>query len=321
VAALANRFLDTLPAQDRRVVLDLAREVTLASDEWLTAYPIVRRPSVTAACALVSAVAMPVLDPAGLTLLTCWWLWIFGVDDVFDDATVADERVTGWAGRFEREFPADHVDDDALLGAIGVLHRDLRAYPLYPVLGRRWRDGMVAIVRGMLRERRWNAIAAAQAPDGWPGYAEYLDNGIVTISVLPYTVTACILAGAATAGERLDELQPMVHAAARCFRLANDLRSDARERVEGKVNAVSLLQNDLVRRGADGSTALRAARRRLYRACTADLAYLDAAHRAAPPELATLARFLWAHTTFVWEMYRTSDYDAFARRLRDGSPR
>jgi hypothetical protein len=317
VAALANRFLDALAPEEQRRMLDLARVVTAASDRWLTTYPIVRRPSVTAACALVSAVAMPVLDVAELTLLTCWWLWIFGVDDVFDDSTVPDEWATSWADRYQRELPIDHVDGDALLGAIGALHRELRAYPLYPLIGHRWRDGMTAIVRAMLRERQWSAGAAYGR---WPSYQEYLDNGIVTIAMRPYTVTACILAGDAAAGERLDALDPMIRAAARCFRLANDLRSDARERAEGKINAVSLLQHDLVGQGADEAAALHTARQLLDRVCTADLAYLDAAHRAAPPERATLARFLWAHTTFVWEMYRTSDYDTLSRLLREESP-
>src|SRR6266498_5523283 len=63
-----------------------------------------------------------------------------------------------------------------------------------------------------------------------------------TIALRPYTLTAAILAGEPAAVGELPALDPMICGAARCFRLANDLRSDVRERAEGKLNAVSLLQ-------------------------------------------------------------------------------
>src|SRR5215217_3990581 len=102
VPQVASSLLPTVPVAERRRLLDVARQVTACCDAWLTEYPIVRRPSVTAACALVSPVAMPSLAVAGLGLLTRWWLWMFGVDDVFDDAAVPDERVDEWIRRFVR---------------------------------------------------------------------------------------------------------------------------------------------------------------------------------------------------------------------------
>ena len=48
----------------------------------------------------------------------------------------------------------------------------------------------------------------------------------------------------------------MICSAARCFRLANDLRSDAREREEGKLNGVSLLLREFMIEEPGDSQAL-----------------------------------------------------------------
>jgi hypothetical protein len=311
VPASTDQLLVALPATERRQLLEVARQVTSSSEAWLREYPIVRRPSVTAACALVSTVAMPGLAVAELDLLTRWWLWIFGVDDVLDDLEIPDEPVAAWARRFLRDLPTRPGDGDPLRAAFGSIHHDLRRYPLYPSLEARWRTGMVEIIRGMLLERRWSCAAPAQKPS----YQAYLDNATATIAVRPYTLTAAILAGEPAAVGELPALDPMIRAAARCFRLANDLRSDVRERAEGKLNAVSLLQRDYAARGLGEEAAAQAGREWLRNRCAGDLADLDAARHTVPPALATLARFLWAHTSFVWDMYRFGDYDTLSALL------
>jgi hypothetical protein len=305
------KYLAVLPAAQRRLLLDLAREVSAQCEDWLRGYPIVRRPSVTAASSLVSAIALPTAAPSDLRLLTCWWLWIFGVDDVFDDPAADDEWIARWAERFASDPPTDPADDDLLRAALGSIHHALSSYPLFPCLAGRWRAGMTGIVQGMLTERYWSASTP-------PTFQAYLATGMTTIAVRPYTVTACVLAGDPAAAAAFGTLDPMISAAARCFRLANDLRSDDRERLEGKLNALTLLSGEYPAGGLPDEGALHAARRALYDTCLADLAYLDQARHGAPPEIATLARFLWAHTTFVWDMYQVSDYDTVSALLCEG---
>src|SRR5436190_14408978 len=99
-------------------------------------------------------------------------------------------------------------------------------------MAERWRAGMAGVVRGMLVERRWSTGEP-------PSFEEYLDTATTTIAVRPYTVTACVLAGEPGAVAAFDALDPLIATVARCFRLANDLRSEARERDEGTVNAVT----------------------------------------------------------------------------------
>jgi terpene synthase-like protein len=171
---------------------------------------------------------------------------------------------------------------------------------------------MAEIVQGMLTERRWSISSSP------PSFQAYLANGMTTIAVRPYTLTGCVLTGERDAVAAFETLDPMINAAARCFRLANDLRSDSRERQEGKLNALTLLLAGHPARSPVDADALRAARCRLRDICVADLEYLDQARRAAPAQIATLARFLWAHTAFVWDMYQISDYDTVSSFLRDG---
>jgi Terpene synthase family 2, C-terminal metal binding len=310
--ASAIGYLTALPAAERRQVLDAAGEVAAACEGWLRAYPIVRRPSVTAACSLVSTVALRGADLARLAVLTRWWLWIFGVDDVFDDPDADDAAVTSWTRRFIDDFPTGRDDGDPLRAALGSIHGELSRFPLFAGLAARWQAGMVGVVQGMLLERGWNVAAS-------PTFEEYLATGMTTIAVRPYTITACVLADEPAAAAAFDTLDPMIESTARCFRLANDLRSEARERQEGKLNAVTLLHQAYAGRGLGDEQAMAAARRRLRESCLADLAALETARRAAPPAVATLAQFLWAHAAFVWDMYQDHDYDTVSTLLRAGA--
>ncbi len=305
-------YLAVLPAAQRRHLLDRAREVTAQCEDWLRVYPIVLRPSVTAACSLISTVALPGAGTAELRLLTCWWLWIFGVDDLLDDPAADDSQIAFWTERFASDPPTDPADDDPLRAALGSVHTALSRYPLFACLASQWRTGMAEIVQGMLTERQWSTSMP-------PTFQAYLANGMATIAVRPYTLTGCILAGERAAAAAFEALDPIINAAARCFRLANDLRSDSRERQEGKLNALTLLQAEYSARDQQDNEALRAARRRLHDTCVADLQFLDRAKRTAAPQIATLARFLWAHTAFVWDMYQVGDYDAVSTLLREGA--
>jgi hypothetical protein len=317
--------LADLSAGQRGALLDVAAEVSATSEEWLASYPVVARSPVTAACSLAAAIGMPGLGVPELALMTRWWLWIFGVDDRFDDPGYPDFELESWTAEFTAALHGDSsgANSDLLLAAFGSIHRDLRGYPVFGVLDEPWRRGMADIVQGMHTERRWHVGLTGAAV---PSFEEYLKNGITTICVRPYTITACVVAGELAAAAGFGALDPMIRAAARCFRLANDLRSDSRERQEGKLNAVSLLRHkfaaDPARPMPDGDdswdSALEKARAQIQAACADDLSYLERAMRRAPPEIRNLARFLWAHTAFVVDMYEVGDYDTVSAMLTAG---
>jgi hypothetical protein len=314
MSAVPSRYLASLPTAEQERLLDVAGQVTEVCERWLDEYPVVLRPSVTGACSLVSAVGMPALAVPELALLTRWWLWIFGIDDRFDDYARSDDELTEWALRFTNSLRYTEITEgDPLIAAFCSICRDIAQYPLYPPLHASWRRGMRDIVHGMLVERQWHTALSGSE---FPRYETYLANGMRTISMRPYTVTACILADDPAAAADFASLAPMISASARCFRLANDLRSDARERAEGKLNAVSLLQHDLIGTGMSEAAAVEMAQARLRAACTADLARLARLRSSVPPTLRTLAGFLCAHTDFVCDMYERGDYDTMSDALR-----
>jgi hypothetical protein len=151
-------------------------------------------------------------------------------------------------------------------------------------------------------------------------YATYLANGLRTISVLPYTVVACVAATDTPAAAGFGLLRPAITRAARCFRLANDLGSEARERAEGKLNAVTLLASRLVASGVPADSAAATARRMIRVACDTDLAWLYAARRTVAPPLPAMAGFLCDHAAFVCDLYEFGDYDILSRQLRTPAP-
>jgi terpene synthase-like protein len=299
----------------RQGFLDRATVVADDCEAWLTRYPIVRRASVTSACALVSTAAAPDLGTPELTLLTQWWLWIFGIDDRFDDPGYPLDTIDRWSAAFLDALHRDRFDDpsEALLAAFGSVRAGLGRYPLYPTLHDAWRRAMADVVTGMRIERGW--LEAGSLPD----YDTYLANGMVTIAMRPYTLVACALMDHVPALADLSALDPVIAAAARCFRLANDLRSDGRERAEGKVNAVILLEHALRQHGLGPDAARRRARAELTARCGADLAYLRRTRDTTTPSIRALARFLCAHTEFVWQMYQTGDYDTITAMLAGAS--
>jgi hypothetical protein len=174
------------------------------------------------------------------------------------------------------------------------------------------------IVRGMLVERGWSSLPCA---GDLPDYATYLRTAMRTISMWPYTVTTCVVADELPAVAAFGRLDPLIRTAARCFRLANDLRSDARERAEGKPNAVTLVQRDLMCRGMAAATAAEQARALVRTTCAEDLALLGRQRAAAPGALATLAGFLHAHTGFVCDLYDDGDYDTVSAALNASAGR
>ena len=293
--------------------------VTALVEPWLQAYPIIQRRPVTAACSLLCVVGMPTLVVADLALLTRWWLWIFGLDDRFDDFAVPQPELAEWSGQFAARLcsdpPGAGAESDLLLAAFATIGHDLRRYPLFAALQDAWDRAMLGVVQGMLMERHWSHAAAAGE---LPSYAAYLANGIQTISVRPYTLAVCTVASDPAPLGALPHLDPLIATAARCFRLANDLRSDERERQEGKLNAVSLLQQQFMTRGVSETQALDRARTQLRDTCVGDVAHLKLVQTTAPAPIRALARFLWATSAFIYDLYAVSDFDTLSELLATG---
>lgn len=78
-----------------------------------------------------------------------------------------------------------------------------------------------------------------------------------------------------------------------------------REREEGKLDGVSLLQREFMTEEPGDSQVLERARVKIRDTCAANLIRLTEMRQRAGSVIRTTARFVWAHTVFVWDMYQT----------------
>jgi len=112
----ADRIVSAVLPGSRQHLLEVAGELNLVRRGLAARVPIVKRPSVTATCGLLAAVAMPGLAMPELELLTRWTLWLVAVDDLLDDLDLPDEPVADWVWRFLGDLPSNPDDADSAPG-------------------------------------------------------------------------------------------------------------------------------------------------------------------------------------------------------------
>ena len=89
-------------------------------------------------------------------------LWIFTLDDLFDEAQVPRaeliERAEGYRALAHREIRCPTGDSLAL--ALCEVRDDLASYPLFDALGTEWATALCGTIDGMLAEYRWSLAYA-----------------------------------------------------------------------------------------------------------------------------------------------------------------
>lgn len=301
-----------VPEPDRRRVLHTALEVVPEAAEHLRPYPVLYADGessasrlafscLSAAATFPDAAREQIIDLAVLTMI------LFGIDDIAD----------GVAG------PSAERDHGAIFAALpAILGRTSRApapgSPVEQILAAwsRWCDRFhgyagaashlsrlsrhVELVgEAMGRERAW-----AEARDPWPSYADYLANGVHSITYPVWWVAALAVCGPEPAREaHWASIEPATHLGAACMRLANDIRTFEREKAEGKPNSISILQRE-------GLSTREAVAR-----VTAHIDELDTAFRRAlaglPAELAGIAAAQIRSVSFNGRWYLARDTHAY----------
>jgi hypothetical protein len=190
--------------------------------------------------------------------------------------------------------------------ALTEAYGDVSSYPhgadYYPFVARHFTHGM----RAMSKELEWQRAFVATRE--YPTYDAYLDNG--KSSIMSPALMATLLAVTRTPEEasyaergdiaaRCDEVALTVGA---CVRLANDIRSHARELLfEQKTNSVSIL---MMSRGMTESEAS------TYVAdeTEAHIKALASLVPALPPELRACGKLMVRHVRFVKEAYLAREF-------------
>ncbi|MFG3436681.1 terpene synthase family protein [Nonomuraea sp. NPDC047897] len=301
-----------VPEADRGRVLRAALEVVPEAAALLRPYPVLYADGESSASRLAfsclsAAATFPdaarhrVADLGVLTMI------LFGIDDIADGIAgegAEDEQAALFAalpailGRTTRP-PVPGGPVEQILAAwsrwCDRFHAHAGAASHVPNLSRHVR----LVGEAMTRERAW---ATARAP--WPSYADYLANGVHSITYPAWWAAALAVCGPASTGpEHWASIEPATRLGAACMRLANDVRTFEREKAEGKPNSISILERE-------GLTTGEAVAR-----VTAHIDELDTTFRAAlaelPAELAEIGAAQVRSVSFNGRWYLARDTHAY----------
>ncbi|MFE3583283.1 terpene synthase family protein [Streptomyces vinaceus] len=268
---------------DELPVGKLTARVAASVTEWATTYPYLQSARIPPLAGLFAAAA-PSAAPDALATLARVSLWVFAVDDLFDSQTLQVpqlERFTAactamLADRHKYPLRASSPTDPstvpvltppahALLDLQVNVRADTAQYPLFTPLADLWNDGIATMLNSMLDEARWARAYQLGGPAALPGLPQYLRSGCLSIGSRPHLRTVLVTLGDASALHHLSFLFRLEKEVSLVCRLANDLRSQAREAGEGTVNAVLILEQQALARGLPPPAALEAAQQAVQR--------------------------------------------------------
>lgn len=311
---LRSRFLASLDAAEQVRIFDLSARTSQTLHRWAARYPLIRRVRVWPLSLSVAAGA-PFASVEALISTARLSLWVFTLDDIFDEERVPQVELMKRAERYRAlahgEIPCPN--GDSLATALCEIRDDLARYSLFGPLGSEWADSLCGTIDGMMREYHWRLAYRKGADERatLPGYGEYVATGRYSIGGPPHIWAALITSDDASTPAHLDHLRPMEELASTGIRLANDLQSYQKEIEEGKINALVILSRELRARGLDEKAAYAQAEARVREDIAAGLDRLtrlrDAAvTRSGRPEAAidNIARF-------VCDFYTHHDYHTF----------
>lgn len=310
---LRSPYLASLAKVDRERIADLAERTAEALEAWAAAYRVMN-PARVRPLSLAVAAAAPFCDVPALLSTARMSLWVFALDDLFDEERLPDAELKRAAARYQalaRGRDAPHSGGD-MEQALEAIRRELSGYPLFPPLEKTWVEALNGTIGEMQREDAWRHRFRRHGVSQLPSYETYLDCGRYSIGGPPHVWTALITIGDPTTPAQLAHLRQMEQLASTCIRLANDLQSREKELVEDNVNSLLILEHGYRRQGHAPDEALRMAEGRIRRHIGRFLAQLgrlqaEVKTRTGYPEaaIANIARF-------VSEFYQSHDFHTFS---------
>jgi hypothetical protein len=257
---LRSRFLESRDAGDQLKIFDLSARVAQQLHRWAARYPLIRRVRVWP-LALSVAAAAPFASVEALISTARLSLWVFTLDDLFDEERVPQSELTKRAERYraiahnQLKAPAG----DSLASALVEIRSDLASYSLFGPLGHGWVNALCGTIDGMTREYNWRLSYRRDGAAALPTYEEYLATGLYSIGGPPHVWAALITSGDPSTPSHLEPLRQMERISSTCIRLANDLQSYQKEVEEGKINALVILSQSLRDQGLSADEAYRKA--------------------------------------------------------------
>lgn len=313
-AGLRSQFLESRDPAEQVRIFDLSARVAQHLHRWAARYPLIRRVRVWP-LALSVAAAAPFSPVEALISTARQSLWVFTLDDLFDEERVPQAELERRAERYRAialSLPTS-TGSDSLAAALLEVRQEMAVYPLFSQLGGLWTGALVGTIDAMMCEHRWRLAARTRSRGGatLPAYEEYLENGLYSIGVPPHVWGTLITLGDQSIPFNLDHLKKMERAASLSIRLSNDLQSYAKEVAEGKINALVLLARKFVDEGLEPQAAHDQAVARVraeMQAALDDLARLQASVGTATGQA---ERTIGDIGRFVCDFYTQHDYHTF----------
>jgi hypothetical protein len=255
------------------------------------------RPARFPALALMIARSGPWLPAADLAVLADIVLFIFAADDLADEGDLPLEDLAHRLDQYAaclagHDCPELRYDPIARL-ASSIAAR-LAAAPLGAALWDAWSARASEFLASMITEK---LLSAALASGRSVDLETYLDAGRQTVGVAVVSTAAWMLIGEPAMASAFPELRTAERHLSCAARLANDLRSQEREREEGSANAVFVV-------GPGGDAFLR-------RMLAEELALGRSQLSRRPAGADRSAAFLSQFVDFVISLYATHDFHTF----------
>ena len=311
-SGLQSQFLDALAPADQIHIFDLSARAAQVLHRWAARYPLIRRVRVWP-LALSVAAAAPFSSLEALISTARLSLWVFTLDDLFDEERVPRADLLRRAERYRAIAHGQTMSTsrDSLATALTEVRDDLARYSLFGALQSEWAAALCGTIDGMAREYEWRVNFRYAPGAALPTYDEYLTAGRYSIGGPPHVWTALITTDDPSTPNHLDHLRPMERIASTCIRLANDLQSYVKELSENKINALVLLGRTYQRAGHPAERATWHAERHVRADIASGLATLTTLQAGARTKTRRPEAAIADIARFVCDFYGNHDYHTF----------
>lgn len=312
---LHSSFLSALDDDQKLRIFDLTTRASRSLHRWATRYPLIRRVRVWPVSLSVAA-ATPFASVAALISITRMSLWVFTIDDLFDEEMVPGAELRRRATRYSDILAGQRVDRqerDSLALALQDIYDDLSRYELFASLRDQWAQAISGTLDAMLREHEWRALYRTTGKSSeLPSYESYLSYGLYSIGGPPHIWTTLLALDDLSVLNRLEPLKELERTASICLRLANDLASYPKEIAEGKINALVIQQQYGIDQGMSPEMALDAGCEIVKQDLKRSLQHCDQLQRQAGTTTGHPERAIADIARFVSDFYIHHDYHTFS---------
>lgn len=313
---LQSTFLRNLDEDRKLRIFDLTTRASRELHRWAARYPLIRRMRVWPLSLSVAAAA-PFSSAKALVTMARMSLWVFTIDDLFDEEIVPFAELRRRVARYNEILAGVSADPkrerDTLVLALQDIRDDLSGYEHWLALRDEWAAAVSGTLDAMMREHDWRTLYRDARPDAQlPSFDAYIEHGLYSIGGPAHIWTTLIAIGDPSTLDHLPRLRAMERAASACIRLANDLQSYEKEMSEGKINSIVICQRAGMATGCSAEQALKDAQVAVREEIQRGLAQCDRLRQEARTLTGLPEQAIVDIARFVCDFYVHHDYHTFS---------